>query len=342
MFAVRCPPGAPDSPRQGQPGPAFLRRTLLTMRRMTSPLRCPRCNDRMAHLLLAGRYDKIVEVEHCGACRLVWFDEMESVQLAGLGWIRLLRHLQQGAGLALPSGKAGDLACPRCTAPLKTVRNLSRYGLFAALECPRGHGHLQSHGGLLAERGLVRALLPADRSALLARQGHVDCLNCGAPVQREHKGSDCLHCASPLVVLDLPRLAHALSVSPHESAPPRPKGLPLAWHCVACGAPMDPGRQAECPSCRHSAMAPTLLDLTPLLDEAEQQMADAATERLLKAAQRREQRIERPRRAGDWRETQFARLQRFIRPEEEQQSRLSVAATVAVLALFVLLSRCGG
>jgi hypothetical protein len=294
----------------------------------------------MAHLILAGHHDKLVAVDHCMACRLVWFDSLESVQLAGLGWVGLLRCLQQGGGLALPPG-AAQLGCPLCAAPLKHVQNRSRYGAFAALECPRGHGHLHSHGGLLAERGLVRSLLPAERKALLARTHHMDCLNCGAPAGGDD--SSCRHCASPLVVMDLPRLMHALSRSPHgDEASPTAAGLPLRWFCVACASPLHPARDAACPACRQAAIAPSLLDLTPLLDEADALLADAATQRLLDAARARQVMLERPSRPRDWRDTQFARLQRFVGddpppglPAGFRRSLLYLAPLLVLLALLL-------
>ena len=305
-------------------------------------LRCPRCAGLMAHLILAGHQDKLVEIDHCGACRLVWFDSLESVQLAGLGWVGLLRCLQQGGGLALPPAKAGPLACPVCAQALKTVQNRSRFGAFAALECPRGHGHLHSHGGLLAERGLVRTLLPAERKALLARSHHLDCLNCGAPADGEQ--DDCRHCGSPLVLMDLPRLAHALSRSPHGDEPsPQARGLALHWSCVACGSPLHPNREASCPGCGQPAVAASLLDLTPLLAEAETLLADAATERLLKAARARQQHLERPPRQRDWRDTQFARLHRFVQSDERAPSPLPplplwLQVLVALLILLWLIA----
>lgn len=295
---------------------------------------CPRCGGRCAHLLLAGRYDRVVEVEHCGACRLVWFDQLESVQLAGLGWVSLLGSLQQGAGLAIPEGKAGGLGCPRCSAALKTVQNRSRYGSFAALECPRGHGHLHTHAGVLAERGLVRGLLPAERSALQSGRRRLACLNCGA--SSDGSSERCRHCDTPLLVMDLPRLAQALSVSPHEDSP-RPEGLPLAWSCFACGQALNPSREAECSSCHQAAVAPSLVALQPLLDEAGALLADAATERLLKAARQREQRVARPPRQRDWRDTQLARLHRFARDDEPEKARPARYTTAIALLLLLLL-----
>lgn len=311
---------------------------------MSSILRCPRCDDRMAVLLLAGHEDRVVEIDFCVACRLVWFDPIESVRLAGLGWVALLRRLQQGGGLSAPAARTADLGCPRCAAPLKTVLNRSRFGRFAALECPKGHGHLHTQGGLLAERGLVRTLLPAERQRLLARSHHLDCLNCGAPA--DGRSEDCAHCGSALVLLDLARLAHALTFAPQDAAPPA-EGLPLPWSCAFCGAPLNPGRQAECSSCGQAAVAPSLLDLDDLLDEAEAQLGNAATERLLKAARSREQMLERPPRRRDWRDTQFERVRRLMGPEEldgkgrafDWRDWRDWAPVLAALVLILLLMR---
>lgn len=298
---------------------------------------CPRCGGRWSHLLLAGRMDRIVEVEHCEACRLVWFDQLESVQLAGLGWVSLLDHLQRGAGLAIPDGKAGELGCPRCTAGLKSVLNRSRYGSFAALECPRGHGHLHTHAGVLAERGLVRGLLPPERAELRSGRRRFACLNCGAPT--DGGSENCRHCDTPLLVMDLPRLAQALSVSPHEDSP-RPAGLPLAWSCFACGQPLNPSREAACAVCQQAAVAPSLAALQPLLAEAGSLLADAATERLLNAARHREQRLARPPRQRDWRDTQMARLQRFGGSDRDDSplARWPLLVVGLLLLLLVLLA----
>ena len=279
---------------------------------MSSPHPCPRCGHRMAHLSLNGHDQRLVEVDHCRDCRLVWFDDFESVQLSGLGWVQLLRRLDEGGGLALAPPLVQAPGCPHCRQALKTVLNRTRFGAFAALECPIRHGHLHTHTGLLAERGLVRALLPPERERL--RQGllRLNCLNCGAAADARH--DDCRFCGSAIVVVDLPRLLHALTRERqgHEPAP-APQGTPMGWPCLACGHPLDPQRDAQCPSCGDPAAAPGLAELAPLLDRAEQLLNDAASHRLLDAARTRPVAYERPTRERTWRDTQLARLGRFFR-----------------------------
>jgi Transcription factor zinc-finger len=231
---------------------------------------CPQCSDPMATLVLASRSPRPVVVDHCARCRLVWFDPLESVNLAGLGWVSLLRTLQQGTAAAPPSAP-GRLQCPECRSPLKAVHNQTRFGRFPALECQHGHGHLHSQSGLLAERGLVRPVLPLDRRTLAEEGRSLACLQCGA--EATGTGDTCAHCGSPLLVIDLPRLAHALTVqSAAADAGPVPSGVPLAWPCRGCGSPLDPGTQTACPACGHGVVVPALVDVAPLLEHVEAQL----------------------------------------------------------------------
>jgi len=291
-------------------------------------LPCPQCAAPMAHLSLAGRGGvATVPVDHCTACRLVWFDALESVQLAGLGWIALLRELQRGLGDPLPAARPTPPDCPLCRQPLKPVQNQTRFGRFPALECARCHGHLHSHAGVLAERGLVRAVLPADRQVLRQEGRALGCLNCGAAA--EGREEQCRYCATPLLMLDLPRLAQALR--PGQDRPPetaRRRAAPWAWACHGCGAALDPGRHTACTQCGHAVLAPSLLDLTPLLDrlEAEWRAEIAARAPLPQRP---------PRRTRDWRDTGLARLLHRLRPDEEERAAL---AWQAALGLGLLLA----
>jgi hypothetical protein len=222
----------------------------------------------MRHLVLPTHGVRPVVLDHCGPCRLVWFDALESVQLDDLGWVRLLRELQQGDGLPLAQALNPRRACPRCKEPLKVVRNRTRFGVFAALECPRGDGHLHGHAGLLAEKGLVRPLGQAERRALASERHALACLNCGGPAAAADER--CSWCGTALVVIDLPRLAHAIRLRASGMGDsPEGRGHHVAWACHGCGAPLDPGRDTQCPHCEHLVVAQRLPDIEPLLAEAE-------------------------------------------------------------------------
>lgn len=223
----------------------------------------------MRPLPLEGHYRQSVPTDLCPHCNLVWFDEFESVRLSGLGWVGLLRAMQSAVADAFTGPLKTSLGCPRCSGVLKPVHNLTRFGRFAALECPRRHGHLQSFSLLLAERGLVRLLGRADLQTLTEEGRAATCLNCGAGIgEAGQPGDRCSHCDSPLVVIDMPNLMAALLVR-HAEPLPQEATARVAWPCRGCGAPLEPTHSARCEQCQHPVVVPSFLDLRPLLDKVE-------------------------------------------------------------------------
>lgn len=229
----------------------------------------------MHELALPSHKGHPVTVEQCPDCRLVWFDRFESVHLDAQGWVRLLREMESAARRPLAQAQVEHPACPVCAGRLNQVQNRSRFGLFAALECRHGHGHLHSHSGLLSERGLVRPPGVAERRALAEEKLALHCLNCGGPAASGDE--QCRYCRTPLVVLDLPRLAHSLRPRAELlAASPRDLGRHLSWPCRGCGAPLDPGREICCSRCGHMVVAHDLPDIDPLLATAEAELAELA------------------------------------------------------------------
>lgn len=226
---------------------------------------CPQCGERMEVCQLEAHYGQQVATDICPRCHFVWFDEFESVRLSGLGWVALLRRMQAamaaGAGPMRPA-----LACPRCGIALKPVHNLTRYGRFAALECPARHGHLHTFSLLLAERGLVRPMGRQDFQTLQAEGRAACCLNCGGPI--DALSEQCSYCSSPLVVLDMPRLMTALLMR-HAEPLPQAAADRVAWPCRGCGAPLAPSQMVSCDRCGHQVVVPSVLDLRPVLDRVE-------------------------------------------------------------------------
>lgn len=282
--ADRAAPRGPRSP-DGARSPSTSR---FTSDAPPRALDCTRCGRPMRALHLEGHYGNRVEADLCSPCHQVWFDSYESVRLSGLGWLALLREMdrappREGLEPAQPPG------CPRCRGPLKGVFNLSRFGRFASLECPRGHGQFRSFAEILAERGLVRALHPRDLQVLQSEGRVPSCLNCGAPVEagpapRAAAGQPalgataadtCAHCASPLLMLDLPRLLASLMV--RDGLPlPTDGAEPLGWPCPSCGQAVDPSRELRCSHCDHAVLAPSLARLRPLFSVLERRLAGHA------------------------------------------------------------------
>jgi Transcription factor zinc-finger len=300
-----------------------------------APRACPQCAQTMVHLALQGHgRARSVLVEHCAACRLVWFDAMESVQLSGQGWVRLLRELQRGSQGPVSAARTDTLACPACRSVLKAVHNRTRFGRYPALECPQHHGHLHSHSGVLAERGLIRPLLRPELRALAEEQRVLHCFNCGA--RSDGQQERCSYCDSVLMVIDLPRLAHALLRRPaDEDASPVPDGVPLAWACRGCGQALDPSRELACPQCGHPVVAPALLDINPLLDAVDTRLRQAEV-----AARPYPKRA--PRAPRTWRDTGLGALERFGRSDDGDPGsnfRRGLAVALCLLMLEWLFRR---
>jgi hypothetical protein len=164
-----------------------------------------------------------------------------------------------------------------------------------------------AHSGMLAERGLVRPLLGLERRALAEEERTINCLNCGAGCDGSR--DECSYCASPLVVIDLPRLATALRQrAGHWSDSPRPAGVPMRWECRGCGSALDPSREVACASCGHAVVAPSLLDIAPLLTAVEHELRSAEM-----AARSYRKKEKRP---LHWQETGLGMLNRFWRADD--------------------------
>jgi hypothetical protein len=166
------------------------------------------------------------------------------------------------------------LQCVRCNSGLKAVRNLTRFGRTAALECERGHGHYQGFALLLAERGLVRSINSRDLATLKEEGMQPSCLNCGAPVSevpRMLSGQTpvCAHCDTPLMLFDLPRLTQALLVRHGDTLNIEESRHQLAIACRGCGQPLDATQDTSCETCGHVVAMPSLQQVKPLLDKIE-------------------------------------------------------------------------
>jgi len=229
----------------------------------------------MATLRPAGR--TVTEVDHCTACRLVWFDTLEFGGLDRAAWVALLLALAQtrpSEAAAMPDTR---WRCPVCDDTLAARQGQTQHGRHGHHACPSGHGHAQRTGALLASRGLFRPWLLAERLAAGSERRPRDCLQCGAPL--DGAGDGCAHCGSPVLVVDLPRLAQALGA---DSTPPPAGGAPQSapalrtWSCAGCGQPVDPTLHAHCTGCGRPVTPPLLAELAPWLRGVHEQLAAAA------------------------------------------------------------------
>ncbi len=227
---------------------------------------CPSCRQPMRVLDLSAHYGRKVEVDLCAGCHLLWFDGVESVNLAGRGVLHLLRAIQESHGEA-HQPMAGVLACPRCSGKLLRSANLTALGPTAHHECPRGHGAAQSFSLYLAEKGFVRPLYRPEVEQLRLRPHERQtffCVNCGAPLDPRERDA-CSHCASPVRVVDVLPLMRAVDRHTGHLAPgaTTSAGLPFTqFACPHCAGPLDPARERRCPAC---AMPIAITDLRQAL-----------------------------------------------------------------------------
>lgn len=215
-------------------------------------LSCSNCRQPLHRLALTGHYGRTVEVDLCPPCHLLWFDSLESSRLTGRSMLSLLGAMAE-AHAQPHHALEPHIGCPRCSAGLKPVVNRSRFGSAEQLECRAGHGTWSSFGQWLAERGLVRPLTSADRSAFLARTADGtdwNCINCGAPLA-EGSSTDCRFCGSLVGVFDIARMARALDPdgATESHAIHRTERARHNFTCHACGHSASGMAGTGCPQC---------------------------------------------------------------------------------------------
>ncbi len=249
----------------------------------------------MRALDLSGHYQRRVEIDTCPHCCLVWFDDTESVRLAGAGIAEFLREIHGAMQADGDHAHAVSLArvqsCPVCRAALKPVFNRTRFGRTSQLDCPYGHGYYQTYILYLAEKGFVRPLAWADIRALLAAGKELFCADCGFPLPGRPVDA-CPACQSAVGVIDPARLAIATHAA-DGGAIARNVATEVNQHkCHACGAAIDPTHDIQCPHCHapvRSHEVPETADAAktdvPLVPTADERHQAAAGRAALSAAQ---------------------------------------------------------
>jgi hypothetical protein len=183
----------------------------------------------MESLTLEAHQGQPVAIDLCHACQAFWFDGYESLQLSPASVLRLFRTIGDRAGAgAAPLSDAST--CPRCGLRLVPISDQQRRTRFEYRGCRQKHGRLISFFNFLREKDFIRPLSPAQVNDLRRNVSSVNCSNCGAPVDLA-KGSACMHCGSPLSMLDMHQaeaLIDRLRAASDPSARPVDPTLPLA------------------------------------------------------------------------------------------------------------------
>lgn len=168
------------------------------MAAMIRPMDCPACRAPMTTETFEGHYDRRVDVDLCQACRGIWFDGLESLQLTPGATLQLFGRFATSTPSASPSDSA---RCPRCSAALVETHDVQRDTPFLYLRCPADHGHYITFFQFLREKNFVRRLSPPEIARLRESVRVVNCSNCGAPVNVD-RDAVCEYCHTPLAILD--------------------------------------------------------------------------------------------------------------------------------------------
>jgi Zn-finger nucleic acid-binding protein len=148
----------------------------------------------------AGHLGGQVELDICYPCNAIWFDRMESVQLAPVSIMRLFRMIHEhrdGARRPL----ADKLRCIRCASILAQVQDIGRGGRFSYHRCSHGHGRLTTFFQFLREKQFVRDLSAAELNEFRVKVVQVRCSSCGGAIDLA-RDTACPYCRSPISVLD--------------------------------------------------------------------------------------------------------------------------------------------
>jgi Zn-finger nucleic acid-binding protein len=197
---------------------------------MTDIVCCPNCSNAMEQRHLE-RYDGgDLAIDLCFPCRVIWFDAMQSPQLAAGAVMELLQMIR-GEGAAQWQSLRADLACPHCGSPLLRTDDLVKGGRIRYFRCPQDRGRLTPFLQFLIEKQFVRVVTPQEISRLRLDVRQASCSGCGAPIDLARQ-DHCEHCHAPITVLDADAVERAARFW-SERAELRANGRALAEKDIA-------------------------------------------------------------------------------------------------------------
>jgi len=177
---------------------------------MTQSVGCPNCYRAMERRNLERFDGGELAVDLCFRCRVIWFDAMESPQLAA-GAVMELLHMIRGQGVEPRQLLRDILNCPHCRLPLLRTDDLVKGGRIRYFRCEQDRGRLTPFLQFLIEKQFVRVMTRQEirRLGLEVRQAACSC--CGAPIDLL-KQDRCEHCMAPFAVLDADAVERAARV----------------------------------------------------------------------------------------------------------------------------------
>lgn len=170
---------------------------------------CPSCGLAMEVRRLERKPTGEATIDVCVACRALWFDGYESLQLTPGATLALLTSIHDAEREPMRT-MPGRLPCPRCSTTLVLTRDLQRSTRFSYYRCERGHGRFTPFMQFLLEKNFVRPLPPAEIERLRRAVGTVRCSGCGAGIDLA-ADTACRYCRAPIAVLDPDALSRTVA-----------------------------------------------------------------------------------------------------------------------------------
>jgi Zn-finger nucleic acid-binding protein len=162
----------------------------------------------MTHLEVGARLGSTLDIDLCPACRAIWFDRYEDLQMSPASTLKMFGIISERSG-APTVPLTGMLRCPRCQGRLLLTHDLQRSTPFRYWRCDAGHGRLMAYIDFLREKDFVRPLTPQQLDELRQNVQTINCSNCGAAIDLA-KDSVCAHCGSAVSMLDLQQMARTI------------------------------------------------------------------------------------------------------------------------------------
>ena len=229
---VVCLPNPSDSGARwgGQGGDGDKIKTATAELEMTQSVGCPNCYRAMERRQLERFDGGELAVDLCFRCRVIWFDAMESPQLAA-GAVMELLHMIRGQGVEPRQLLRDILNCPHCRLPLLRTDDLVKGGRIRYFRCEQDRGRLTPFLQFLIEKQFVRVMTQQEIGRLRLDVRQASCSGCGAPIDLAEQ-DHCAHCMAPFAVLDADAVERAARVWA-ERAAVRTQGRAAADKAIA-------------------------------------------------------------------------------------------------------------
>jgi hypothetical protein len=203
---------------------------------------CPNCRQPMLAKDLETHAHGMVRVDLCFACAGLWFDPMESVQLAPAAVIELFKDIyahREGAKTPV----AQKLNCPRCSDVLALSQDLCKSGRFSYFRCQHGDGRYTPFFQFLREKQFVRTPTATELLQVRAQVRQITCSECGAPIDLENE-QRCRYCHAPVSFLDPDAVEKAMRMyadkNQHRAPSPSPEAFAAVLRNTAARPPSQP------------------------------------------------------------------------------------------------------